>query len=119
VQAADEDVKVVGVDEKVVNVHCVATFETAGALLGGKRTENLEYYLEKDIRAYIDGGRASNGQIVDGLGIGEDFSPFKLGNYLADLYPELEDVGFEYPTKKVVIGDNERATSGIIEMTFE
>ncbi|MGD9666537.1 MAG: baseplate J/gp47 family protein [Synergistaceae bacterium] len=119
VQAADEDVKVVGVEEKVVNVHCVATFETTGALLGGKRTENLEYYLEKDIRAYIDGGRASNGQIVDGLGIGENFSPFKLMNYLADLYPELEDVDFEYPAKKVVISDNERATSGIIEITFD
>jgi len=119
VQTADEDVKVVGIGEKVIDIHCVAKFSITDAFLVGKQRENLPYYLEKDIRAFIDGGRAYNGQIIEGLRIGEDFNPFKLGNFLASIHPELEEVDFEYPAKKVVISDDERAKSGSVKVTIQ
>lgn len=116
VQAADEDVKVMGVSETRIDVHCVVNFD-AGALLVGRKPKDLAYVLERDIRAYIDGGRLSNGQIVEGLKIGEDFNPFKLGNFLASIHTGLENVDFEYPAKKVFIDDDKRAKSGVIKVT--
>lgn len=62
-------------------------------------TDSIKYTLDELIqliqsqtRIYIDGGYNLNGNIVQGLRIGESFIPSKYVTYLHNLFPELDSV---------------------------
>ena len=119
-KSADEDVKVVKVKAREIDVHCIASVAIEEAHRIGLDAESVERAIKQDIRVFIDGGRLSTGEIHDGMGIGENFKPFKLVSFISNLHAYLEDMRLEYPKKTVKVGDEERATSGLIkiEVTF-
>lgn len=62
-------------------------------------TDTIKYTLDELIqliqaqtRIYLDGGYNMNGNIVQGLRIGESFIPSKYVTYLHNLFPELDSV---------------------------
>mgnify|MGYP000885028136 CR=1 FL=1 len=111
--AADEDVKVVGVETETIDIECVVSVKIETFMW----RETIAYNVEKDIRAFIDGGRTSRGDFIRGLGLGEDFSPFRLGSFLTEVHSELSDLEITYPAKKVNIPESKRAKAGQIKVT--
>ena len=119
-KSADEDVKVVKVKAREIDVHCIASVAIEEAHRIGLDAESVERAIKQDVRVFIDGGRLSTGEVYDGMGIGENFKPFKLVSFISNLHAYLEDMRLEYPKETVKVGDEERATSGLIkiEVTF-
>lgn len=70
--------------------------------------EELASKIRDYIRIYIDGDVMSG---YNGLAIGEDFIPYKLGVFLSNNIPELKNVKFNYPLNPVTITDEEMAKS--------
>lgn len=68
------------------------------------------------IELYIDGDYDTD---YNGLGIGEDFIPYKLGVFIGELVPELKNISFIYPTEPVTITDEELAVSNEINIEME
>ncbi len=80
--------------------------------------DSIKSRIENAIRDYIDGNLYSrDSKEYAGLGLGEDFIPYKLGVYISQKVPELKNIGFKYPLNPIVITDEQKAKSN--EITIE
>lgn len=81
--------------------------------------EDVQYKLVKAVRLFIEGGYRNNGVYYKGLSIGEDFIPHKLQVFLDEEIPELKSIEFNYPSKPVVVNDEEQCFAREINIIME
>lgn len=83
--------------------------------------EEIKAKIEEAVRVFIDGDlyNKDNRKIYNGLEIGEDFIPYKLGVFISNAIPEVKNISFNYPRNPVTITDEELGKSNeiTIEMT--
>lgn len=73
-----------------------------------KRVEDL-------LEVYFDGGELPDGGgYYEGMKIGQDFIPFRAAAFLSDYLPDVGTISFKYPSSRVVILPDERATLGTV-----
>lgn len=81
--------------------------------------EDVQYKLVKAVRLFIEGGYRNSGVYYPGLSIGEDFIPHKLQVFLDEEIPELKSIEFNYPSKPVVVNDEEQCFAREISIIME
>lgn len=80
--------------------------------------ETIALRVKNALITYINGGYKSNGQYYKGLGIGEDFIPFRAGLFIGSEVNEVKNIIFE-DDSNFVVGDYEKAVAGDIIVNFE
>ena len=78
--------------------------------------EDIKSRIISSIKVFIDGGSRRDGAWYNGLNIGEDFIPHKLGVFLDSEIPELKNISFKYPRDYVLIRDEEIGVSNKIKI---
>ena len=76
--------------------------------------EEIKARIISAIKIFIDGGYRSDETYWPGLLLGEDFIPYKLGVFLDEEVPELQNITFKYPDDYIQINDEERGVSNDI-----
>ena len=76
--------------------------------------EEIRARIISAIKIFIDGGYRSDESWWPGLLLGEDFIPYKLGVFLDEEVPELQNITFKYPDDYIQILDDERGVSNDI-----
>ena len=79
--------------------------------------EEIKSRIIDGIKLYINGDVLTS----TGLGIGEDFVPYKLGVFLGTVIPELQNINFTLPSNLDTIVDGVRSCKGneVIKITDE
>lgn len=79
------------------------------------KKEEIKAKIVSAIKLFIDGGiDMLTGRYYKGLGIGEDFIPYKLGAFLNTQIPELMNITFKIPDDYITITDEEIGTANTI-----
>ena len=76
--------------------------------------EEIRARIISAIKIFIDGGYRSDESWWPGLLLGEDFIPYKLGVFLDEEIPELQNITFKYPDDYIPILDDECGVSNDI-----
>ncbi len=115
----DDDIYICTAQTRLVDIVCSVNIDYDNLNPYSDTFKNeLKTKIQKLIRVYIDGGNW-NGKYYRGLGIGEDFIPYKLGVFLDSKVPELKNITFNNPITPIVLNDEEIATVGDIEISME
>lgn len=113
----DDDILVTGAIEKTIDIDLIANVDL-DAIIPMSRPEKdiLEQKLTNALKTYINGGILSDGTIYDGSLIGQDFLPYKAGNFIGKEYDQVKNLDFDYPKEPIVIGADEKAVAGTINV---
>lgn len=117
---ADDDVVIVPAERVLIN-DIVATVNvdidniTEYTL---PEKEDITLRIKNAIETFVDGGYRVDGSFYPGLGIGEDFIPYKCAVFLDSEIPELKNCTFK-DSNNVVIEDYEKAKCGDIIINME
>ena len=145
IASADDDVTVVGATDEPINISIVINTDIDREVsLNAQEKAVIKTKVENAISTYISGGTLKNGEVWDGLGIGQDFIPMKCANFIADEVTELQNITFITPehayyydvngnrvvnsegkayalidSEIVTVDDTEIATLGALDVTVE
>lgn len=104
---------------KVGNVNCTINVDIDNITpYSLPEKETIALRVKNALITFINGGYKSNGQYYKGLGISEDFIPFRASLFIGAEVPEVKNIIFEN-NSNFVVGDYEKAIAGDIIVNFE
>lgn len=120
VACIDDDLNVMSYTAKTVNISTVVNVDIDQVnTFSETEKDDIQSKIEQALKVYVDGGYRANGLYYRGLRIGEDFIPHKAGVFVDEEVSELKNIIFQIPESYVVIGDDEKAEVGTVEVIME
>lgn len=98
IKGIDDDITVIAANEVPVDINVtINTDIDQTILLTEQEKNNIKLNVENYLKIFINGGDLKNGNIYEGLLIGEDFIPSKCISFLRDNIDGLQNITFIEP----------------------
>ena len=96
VQLFDDDVLIVGANQQSIDIYCTVDVTLQNTKnYTSDELENLKNEITELIRVYVEGGYLCGEEYIHGLGIGENFIPYKCANFITNRISDVENINFE------------------------
>ena len=97
-----EDVLITGAIERALDIDCTVNIDIDSpvdyTVIDYNQTKDL---VERALRVYVNGGYRRDGTYYNGLGIGQDFIPFKAGIFINEEVPEIMSIDWKDTLGKI------------------
>ena len=107
IKGIDDDITVIAANEVPVDINVtINTDIDQTILLTEQEKNNIKLNVENYLKIFINGGDLKNGNIYEGLLIGEDFIPSKCISFLRDNIDGLQNITFIEPASTYLTDAN-------------
>ena len=97
-----EDVLITGAIERPLDIDCTINVDIDNVVsYSTVDYDNIRELVKQALTVYVDGGYRRNGTYHNGLGIGQDFIPFKAGIFINEEIPQIMSIDFKDTLKKI------------------
>ena len=97
-----EDLMITGAIQRPIDIDCTINADIDQSVdYSSTDYETLRGLVERALTVYVNGGYRRDGTYYNGLGIGQDFVPFKAGIFINEEVPEIMSVDFKDTLNKI------------------
>ena len=97
-----EDVTITGAVERPLDVDCTINVDIDQVIkYSDVDYANIKELVERAIKVYVDGGYRRDGTYHKGLGIGQDFIPFKAGIFINEEIPQIMSIDWKDTLRRI------------------
>ena len=97
-----EDVYITGAIERPLDIDCTINVDIDQIVeYSSVDYDNIKQLVEKALAVYVNGGYRRDGTYYKGLGIGQDFIPFKAGIFINEEIPEIMSIDWKDTLKRI------------------
>lgn len=103
VLVADEDLTVIGAEKQNITLDIIADVGIDSIYpVSDLMKKQIASKIVDSVYTYVNGGTTSDGEVITGLGIGDDFIPFQLAVFVNENIYEVQSLRITYPDSVIV-----------------